>query len=116
MQQKNLLQLALHLAAVLLQPCCWSAATSWVQGLQQHVCVAIFRVLSPLTSESHMCRCFLYFPAMSFLFYIQRLRQKKNCLTIMKLPKCNLGKISDLTLCVAPSKDQGSLSFDYIEA
>lgn len=34
----------------------------------------------------------------------------------MKLPKCTLGKISDLTLCVAPSKDQGSLSFDYIEA
>lgn len=65
-----------------------------------------------------MCRCFLYFPAMSCLLYTQRLRQEKNCLTIMKLRKCNLGEISDLTMCVpvAPSKEQGTLSFEYIEA
>lgn len=64
------------------------------------VCYYILYFEPSHLSESHMCRCFSCFPAMSFLLYIQRLRQEKNCLTIMKLRKCNSGKISDLTLCM----------------
>lgn len=78
--------------------CCYSFAAGLQPhpGLQQHVCVTTFCILSPLTSESHMCRCFLYFPALHSEIKIG----KKKSLTIMKLRKCSLGKISNLTLCV----------------
>lgn len=80
--------------------CCYS----FTAGLQPHpgsrgcsnTCVTTFCILSPLTSLSHTRADAFYI----FLLYIQRLRQEKESLTIMKLLKCNLGKISDLTLHV----------------
>lgn len=105
--------------------CCYSCAA----GLQPHPgsrgccnsCVLlhfVFSALSPLR-VTHVQIPFI-FSCYEFSALHSKIKTgKKKSLTIMKLCECNLGKISDLTLCVCLwplQRKQGSLSFEYIEA